>query len=75
MIEIFGPRYFDYVMRVPRFLPNLSLYHSRKSLEVFPRRIRVTFFDAAVFFAAVPIMELFDYLHDAGILPTLFWLP
>lgn len=75
MVEIFGPRYLDYVMRVPRFLPNLSLYHSRKSLEVFPRRIRVTFFDAAIFFAAVPIMELFDYLHDAGILPTLFRLP
>lgn len=75
MIEIFGARYLDYVMRVPRFLPNLSLYHSRKSLEVFPRQIRVTFFDAAMFFMAVPIMELFDYLHGAGILPTLFWLP
>lgn len=75
MIELFGKTYFDYMIRVPRFMPNFKLYHSRKSLEVFPRRVIVTFFDAAFFFVAVPIMELFDYLHDTGILPTLFKLP
>ena len=75
MITMFGARYFEYMMRVPRFKPNFSLYHSRKSLEVFPRQIAVTFFDAAIFFLAVPVMEVFDYLHDAGILPTLFYLP
>jgi protein-S-isoprenylcysteine O-methyltransferase Ste14 len=75
MLNIFGTQYVDYMRRVPRFKPNFALYHSRKSLEVFPRRIAVTFFDAAIFFVAVPVMELFDYLHDAHILPTLFWLP
>ena len=75
MIGMFGPRYLDYIRRVPRFMPNFALYHSRNSLEVFPRQIAVTFFDAAIFFVAVPVMEVFDYLHDAKILPTWFWLP
>jgi protein-S-isoprenylcysteine O-methyltransferase Ste14 len=75
MLDIFGARYFEYMMRVPRFKPNFSLYHSRDSLQVFPRQIAITFFDAVVFFVAVPVMEVFDYLHDAGFLPTLFYLP
>jgi protein-S-isoprenylcysteine O-methyltransferase Ste14 len=75
MIDIFGARYFEYTMRVPRFMPNISLYRSRSSLEVFPRQILITFFDAALFFIAVPVMEVFDWLHDAHILPTLFYFP
>jgi protein-S-isoprenylcysteine O-methyltransferase Ste14 len=75
MRDIFGAQYFDYMMRVPRFMPKFSLYQSKESLEVFPRQIAITFFDAIVFFIAVPVMELFDYLHDSGVLPTLFYLP
>lgn len=75
MLNIFGARYFEYMMRVPRFMPNFSLYQSKESLQVFPRRIAITFFDAVIFFVAVPVMEVFDYLHDSGILPTLFYLP
>jgi protein-S-isoprenylcysteine O-methyltransferase Ste14 len=75
MLGISGAQYFEYMMRVPRFVPNFSLYHSRDSLQVFPRQIAITFFDAVLFFVAVPVMEVFDWLHDAGILPTLFHLP
>lgn len=75
MIGLFGARYFEYSVRVPRFVPNFSLYHSRESLQVFPRQIAITFFDAVIFFIAVPVMELFDYLHDVGTLPTWFYLP
>lgn len=75
MVEKFGTQYFYYMMRVPRLWPNLSLYHSRKSLEVFPKQIAATFLDASIFFIAVPVMELFDYLHGVGTLPTKIWLP
>jgi protein-S-isoprenylcysteine O-methyltransferase Ste14 len=75
MVEKFGTQYFYYMMRVPRLWPNFSLYHSRKSLEVFPAQIVVTFLDASIFFVAMPIMELFDYLHGVGTLPTKIWLP
>lgn len=75
MINVFGTPYVDYMTRVPRFWPKLSLYHSRKSFEVFPRRIIRTFLDATILFVAVPVMELFDYLHDGRILPTWLLLP
>jgi protein-S-isoprenylcysteine O-methyltransferase Ste14 len=75
MLDLFGAQYFRYMMRVSRFKPNLSLYHSREALQVYPRQIVITFFDAMVFFVAVPLMEVFDYLHDTGLLPTLFRLP
>jgi protein-S-isoprenylcysteine O-methyltransferase Ste14 len=75
MVEKFGSQYFYYMMRVPRLWPRLSLYHSRQSLEIFPAQIARTFWDASIFFVAVPVMELFDYLHGAGTLPTKIWLP
>lgn len=75
MIEKFGSEYFYYMMRVPRLWPNPWLYHSRSSLEVFPSRIATTFLDASIFFVAVPLMELFDYLHGIDALPTKIWLP
>jgi protein-S-isoprenylcysteine O-methyltransferase Ste14 len=75
MLQTFGADYRRYMERVPRFMPKFSLYRSRASLVVYPRQITATFFDAVAFFIAVPIMELFDYLHDTGALPTLFHVP
>lgn len=75
MVETFGSQYFYYMMRVPRLWPQLSLYHSRDSFEVFPAQIVRTFWDASIFFVAVPVMEFFDYLHGVGTLPTKIWLP
>jgi protein-S-isoprenylcysteine O-methyltransferase Ste14 len=75
LVEKFGVQYFYYMMRVPRLWPWPSLYHSRKSLEVFPARVVATFWDASIFFVAVPVMELIDYLHGIGGLPTKIWLP
>jgi protein-S-isoprenylcysteine O-methyltransferase Ste14 len=71
----FGDVYRDYAEKVPRLWPRLSGYHSRHSLEVYPHKVAVTFFDACLFWVAVPVMEAFDYLHAAGFLPTLLRLP
>jgi protein-S-isoprenylcysteine O-methyltransferase Ste14 len=75
MVENYGAKYLEYMAQVPRFIPKFSRYHSRTSLEVYPRQIATTFFDAVIFFVAVPVMELVDYLHSVGVLPTLIWLP
>jgi protein-S-isoprenylcysteine O-methyltransferase Ste14 len=75
MVEKFGSQYLYYMIRVPRLWPHLPLYRSRSSLEVFPAQIARTFWDASIFFVAVPVMELFDYLHGVGNLPTKIWLP
>ena len=75
LVEIFGARYFHYMMRVPAFIPNFSLYRRSSSLTFGPRQLVVVCLDAMIFFASIPVMEMFDHLHDSGALPTLLWLP
>jgi protein-S-isoprenylcysteine O-methyltransferase Ste14 len=71
----FGDAYQAYAAKVPRLWPKFSGYHSRRAVEVYPHKVVATFFDAALFWVAVPVMEAFDYLHAAGLLPTLLRLP
>lgn len=75
MRKNFGTAYEDYAAKVPRLWPRFSGYHSRRPLEVYPHKVVVTFFDACLFWVAVPVMEAFDYLHAAGFLPTVLRLP
>lgn len=75
LLDIFGDTYRDYLARVPRFLPNPSLWNDVDTLEVQPYRLRATFIDATVFLVSIPITSSFEQLHDIGVLPTLIWLP
>lgn len=70
-----GASYVDYCARVPRFLPNVALWRDVEKLEIQPDRVRLTFFDGVLFLLAIPIAEGFEYLHDTGVLITLFRLP
>jgi protein-S-isoprenylcysteine O-methyltransferase Ste14 len=71
----FGAAYRDYMARVPRFMPRLSQWKDAETIEIRPRLVRTTFIDALFFLIAIPIAEGLEYLHDAGILPTLLSLP
>lgn len=71
----FGESYRAYVARVPRFLPDLSLWRDADTLSVRPGIIRATFIDACIFLLSIPLAEGFDYLHDLGIVPVLFQVP
>ena len=73
--SMFGAAYQDYVIRVPRFWPKLSLWRDVETLTIRPSVVRSTFLDACVFLVSIPIAEGFEYLHDIGVLPTLFRLP
>ena len=64
-----------YAARVPRFFPDLRLWNSPQTITVQPRAIATTFFDALIFLTAIPLMETFEYFHDAGILPVFLKLP
>jgi protein-S-isoprenylcysteine O-methyltransferase Ste14 len=75
MIALFHDGYIRYMERVPRFLPRLTLWQSPTIITVQPRTILVTFLDALMFLAAIPLVEFFEYLHDSGILPTFVTLP
>jgi protein-S-isoprenylcysteine O-methyltransferase Ste14 len=75
MAAAFGDRYRAYAARVPRFVPNFSLWSSPETIPVRPRVMLTTLADAAVFFVAIPVVETFEYLHETGVLQTYFTLP
>lgn len=70
-----GASYETYVARVPRLLPDFALWRDVEKVEVNPRLVRVTALDASIFLLSIPLAEGFEYLHDAGLLPTLISLP
>jgi len=71
----FGGLYQQYAERVPRFIPNFSLWQDVEVVEVWPRTVMLAFLDAAIFLVAIPIAEAVEYLHDIGALPAIFRLP
>jgi protein-S-isoprenylcysteine O-methyltransferase Ste14 len=71
----FGKTYEEYVARVPRLLPDFSLWREAEKVEVNPRLVRITALDASIFLLSIPLAEGFEYLHDIGLLPTLISLP
>ena len=64
-----------YRLRVPRWIPDFSLWDDRDEMVVRPHFYFHTIRDAAVFFAAPPLLELVEYLHTAGYLPWILRLP
>ena len=70
-----GQPYADYCDRVPRFLPNPFLYRDEAELLIVPRRLYSTLMDGLVFFAALPLFEVIEYLQDAGYLTVILRLP
>ncbi len=75
LLAKFGNPYKNYLERVPRFFPKLSLFRDLDVVEVRPRLVRQTFIDACVFLLAMPLAEGFEYLQETGMLPVLFRLP
>jgi protein-S-isoprenylcysteine O-methyltransferase Ste14 len=75
LAEHYGAAYRDYLARVPRFLPNPSLWHDEATLTIRPPRVVMTFADALLFLLAVPLAEFFEYLQETGVIPVLLRLP
>jgi hypothetical protein len=72
--ELLGAPYRDYLSRVPRFFPNPSLYRDRGEVTFKPKLLRSTLLDGLAFFISVPVFELIEWGHEAGVIPTLFLL-
>lgn len=70
-----GAPYKAYLARVPRFIPNLSLYEEGDTGSFRPRLLLNTLLDGLVFLIAMPIFELIENAQGAGALPVLFRLP
>lgn len=73
--KVFEESYDEYVKRVPRFLPRLSLYHDSEALIVKPRYFYLCVLSAMWFPLAFIILRVIQLLQEAGVLPVLFRVP
>ncbi len=67
----FGPDYEGYLARVPRWLPDPSLWRQPGVLHVNANLLMISIRDASLFFLALPALELLKQLHETGIIPAL----
>ena len=67
--------YREYMLRVPRFWPNFSLWNSGDNIVVRTRGVLRTFADASLFLLAIPVMEVLEFLKESGSLPVFVELP
>ncbi|AUH64282.1 isoprenylcysteine carboxylmethyltransferase family protein [Paracoccus zhejiangensis] len=56
----FGADYAAYAARVPFFIPDPRLYHTRTQVMFNARSLRSNLFDALVFLSFIPLVELID---------------
>jgi protein-S-isoprenylcysteine O-methyltransferase Ste14 len=71
----FPGEYSAYVSRVPRFWPNFALWKDAEVLQVRPRFVYQTFFEAILFLLAVPAVHLKELAQAQELLPRLLLLP
>jgi len=71
----FGAVYDAYCARVPRFVPNFTLWRSVPTLEIQTSLVTRTFLDACLFLAAFPAAELVELLQNQGYLPIYLLVP
>lgn len=70
-----GEEYKKYQARVPRFIPNFSLFHEPEHYEIYPKRVKRAFLDAMWFLWAVIGLEGLELLRVLEILPVLVYVP
>lgn len=75
LTDAFGAPFRAYMARVPRFLPDLSLYDEGDTGSFKPRLLLTTLLDGLVFLVAMPVFELIEGAQVSGALPVLFRLP
>jgi protein-S-isoprenylcysteine O-methyltransferase Ste14 len=74
LLDHFGQDYANYRHRVPRWLPDFSLWVSPKEIWIKPRLVWKTFFDSSWFLAVHPVFDLLEHLQQADYLPTLLYV-
>ena len=70
----FGQPYINYMKKTPRLFPNFKLYHAPKEVTMTPKTLLNAVKDSVMWFLAFPILELIEWLQDAGYLKPIFYL-
>ena len=71
LTQIFGERYQAYCRRVPRWIPDWSLYREPEQMTISPKHVRSAILDAQWFLWAFGVAEFIEELHSLKILPAL----
>ena len=66
LAERFGPKYQDYMARVPRFGPRFSAWVDMDTVEVSPRLLWRTVREGMLFLLAIPLCEGIEWLQESG---------
>ncbi len=73
--ERLGAPYEEYRAKVPRWIPDFSLWREADQPMGLPRNVYLAARDSAAFFIAPPLFMAIGALQDAGVLPVLLRLP
>jgi len=73
--RMFGQPYLDYSERIGRVIPSLRHFSAGTELAVSPKNVIRGFLQMLPVILLLPIIEIIEHLHRAGILPTLFRIP
>jgi len=75
LLRVHGDDFQEYMQRVPRFIPKLSLINEAATLNVKVSQYRRTFMEVIWFFWFIIPLQIVEILHDAGILPVFLQVP
>jgi protein-S-isoprenylcysteine O-methyltransferase Ste14 len=67
----FGPAYSAYAARVPRLIPQPSLFQTPENITFSASRLKVNLQDAVVFLSLFPLIEILDYIKLFHFLPRI----
>lgn len=73
--QTFGTAFDDYCARTPRFLPRFDTYRETETWVVSPRIFRRTMLNALSFVWLAGLIELFEALHELGLIKPWLQLP
>lgn len=71
--SVFGEQYKLYLQQVPRWLPKLNGVQSPQSVMTHPQIVFKTMRDSGLYFIAMILLGLINYLHQSHILKPLFY--
>ncbi len=73
--RLHGVEFELYRQRVPRFIPDFSLWRDVRKIEIEPRYALTTALDGCIILLWLPVAEALEHMHDAGFFPVLLRLP
>lgn len=68
----FGGQYDAYLATVPRFFPSLLHYSEPDEISISPRIFKSGVFGIAFLLILIGVLEMFEGLHQSGLLPVYF---